>query len=128
MARTAGYARCEAGVVKTLTDLLQRQLDYAAHDGDDFLDATANARLVKNAEAYYRAMYYGAADSWNLRDTHMFETLERGPPGQGDQRQGRGLGAQLPHRRRLQDRDGPGAGRAEHRPAVPRAVRRRPPP
>jgi erythromycin esterase-like protein len=66
-----------------LIDLLRRQLDYAAHDGDDFLDATANARLVKNAEAYYRAMYYGAADSWNLRDTHMFETLERDPPRQG---------------------------------------------
>jgi erythromycin esterase-like protein len=31
---------------------------------------------VKNAEAYYRAMYYGAAESWNLRDTHMFETLQ----------------------------------------------------
>jgi protein-L-isoaspartate(D-aspartate) O-methyltransferase len=75
MARTIGYARCEAGVIKTLTDMLRRQLDYAVHDGDDFLDATANARLVKNAEAYYRAMYYAAADSWNLRDTHMFETL-----------------------------------------------------
>jgi erythromycin esterase-like protein len=76
MARSTRYARCEAGVVKTLVDLLQRRLDYAAHDGDEFLDATANARLVKNAEGYYRAMYYGAADSWNLRDTHMFETLE----------------------------------------------------
>jgi protein-L-isoaspartate(D-aspartate) O-methyltransferase len=76
MARTTGYARCEAGVVKTLVEMLQRHLHYAAHDGDDFLDATANARLVKNAEAYYRAMYYGAADSWNQRDTHMFETLE----------------------------------------------------
>jgi len=30
---------------------------------------------VKNAEAYYRVMYHGAAESWNLRDTHMFETL-----------------------------------------------------
>jgi erythromycin esterase-like protein len=84
MALSAGYSRCEAGVVKTLTDLLSRQLEYAADDGDDFLDATANARLVKNAEAYYRAMYYGAAESWNLRDTHMFETLRavlkaRGP-------------------------------------------------
>ena len=76
MARSTGYARCEAGVVKTLIDMLRRQLDYAAHDGDDFLDAAANARLVKNAEAYHRALYYGAADSWNLRDTHMFETLE----------------------------------------------------
>lgn len=47
-----------------------------AYDGGGFLDAAANARLVKNAEAYYRAMYYGAAESWNLRDTHMFETLQ----------------------------------------------------
>jgi len=75
MALTSGYARCESGVLQTLTDLLAKQLDYAAHDGDNFLDASANARLVKNAEAYYRAIYYGAAESWNRRDTHMFETL-----------------------------------------------------
>ena len=75
MALTRGYAACEEGVVKTLTEMLARQLDYTSHDGERFLDATANARLVKNAEAYYRAMYYGAAESWNLRDTHMFETL-----------------------------------------------------
>jgi protein-L-isoaspartate(D-aspartate) O-methyltransferase len=76
MALTAGYSLCEGPVVKTLTELLARQRDYVLRDGDDFLDAEANARLVKNAEAYYRAMYYGAAESWNLRDTHMFETLE----------------------------------------------------
>ncbi|HWE45116.1 MAG TPA: protein-L-isoaspartate(D-aspartate) O-methyltransferase [Caulobacteraceae bacterium] len=75
MALTAGYAECEAGVVKTLTEMLAARLNYAAHDGDSFLDASANARLVKNAEAYYRVMYYGSAESWNLRDTHMFETL-----------------------------------------------------
>jgi protein-L-isoaspartate(D-aspartate) O-methyltransferase len=84
MAQTSGYAQCEAGVVKMLGEMLNAKLEYAAHDGESFLDATANARLVKNAEAYYRAMYYGAAESWNLRDTHMFETLEavleaRGP-------------------------------------------------
>jgi erythromycin esterase-like protein len=76
MALTGGYAACEEGVVKTLRDLLGNQLEYADQDGETFLDAAANARLVKNAEAYYRAMYYGAAESWNLRDTHMFETLE----------------------------------------------------
>jgi erythromycin esterase-like protein len=76
MALSRGYRQCEAAVVKTLTEMLGRGLDYARQDGDDFLDATASARLVKNAEAYYRAMYYGAAESWNLRDTHMFETLE----------------------------------------------------
>ncbi len=75
MALTAGYGRCEQAVVQMLQDLLARRLDYATRDGESFLDAAANARLVKNAEAYYRAMYYGAAESWNLRATHMAETL-----------------------------------------------------
>jgi protein-L-isoaspartate(D-aspartate) O-methyltransferase len=75
MALTAGYSACEAGVVQMLGEMMQKKLQYAAHDGDSFLDASANARLVKSAEAYYRAMYYGSAESWNLRDTHMFETL-----------------------------------------------------
>jgi erythromycin esterase-like protein len=71
-----GYARCEVGVVQMLKDLLQKQVDCLAPECDEWLDAAANARLVKNAEAYYRAMYQGAAESWNLRDTHMFETLD----------------------------------------------------
>jgi len=75
MALTRGYSQCEAGVTRMLGEILQKELAYGAHDGEQFLDAAANARLVKNAEAYYRAMYYGAAESWNLRDTHMFETL-----------------------------------------------------
>jgi protein-L-isoaspartate(D-aspartate) O-methyltransferase len=84
MALTHGYRQCEAAVVRMLTEMLARGLDDVRQDGDELLDATASARLVKNAEAYYRAMYYGAAESWNLRDTHMFETLEalraaRGP-------------------------------------------------
>ena len=70
-----GYARCEVGVVRMLQDLLQRQVDCLAEECDEWLDAAANARLVKNAEAYYRVMYYGSAESWNLRDSHMFETL-----------------------------------------------------
>ncbi len=75
MALTAGYGRCEAGVVKMLADLLAKRLADAEDDGDLFLDASANARLIIDAEAYYRAIYYGAAKSWNLRDTDMFETL-----------------------------------------------------
>ena len=70
-----GYARCEVGVVQMLKDLLQKQVDCFAPECDDWLDAAANARLVKDAEAYYRVMYGGSAESWNLRDTHMFETL-----------------------------------------------------
>jgi protein-L-isoaspartate(D-aspartate) O-methyltransferase len=76
MALSAGYALCEKAVVQTLRELLSRRMEYARADGDHFLDAAQNARLVSNAEAYYRAMYYGSAESWNLRDSHMFETLE----------------------------------------------------
>lgn len=70
-----GYARCEVGVVQMLKDLLQHQLDCYSPECDEWLDAAANARLVKDAEAYYRVMYHGSAESWNLRDRHMFETL-----------------------------------------------------
>ncbi|HEY6047770.1 MAG TPA: erythromycin esterase family protein, partial [Sphingomicrobium sp.] len=70
-----GFARCEVGVVEMLKDLLKKQVDCFAAECDEWLDATANAKLVKDAEAYYRVMYHGSAESWNLRDTHMFETL-----------------------------------------------------
>ncbi|MFL6762649.1 MAG: erythromycin esterase family protein [Sphingomicrobium sp.] len=70
-----GFARCEVGVVQMLKDLLQKQIDCYAPECDEWLDAAANAKLVKDAEAYYRVMYHGSAESWNLRDTHMFETL-----------------------------------------------------
>jgi erythromycin esterase-like protein len=70
-----GYARCEVGVIQMLKDLLQRQVDCFGAECEEWLDAAANARLVKDAEAYYRVMYHGSAESWNLRDTHMFDTL-----------------------------------------------------
>jgi protein-L-isoaspartate(D-aspartate) O-methyltransferase len=72
---TAGYRECGHAVVAQCRALLARQLDYARHDGAEFLDAAQNARLIASAERYYRIMYYGGAESWNLRDTHMFETL-----------------------------------------------------
>lgn len=75
VALSRGYAPCEGAVVAMLREMLERELP-TRDDGDDFLDAAMNAHLVQNAEAYYRAMYYGSAESWNLRDTHMFETLE----------------------------------------------------
>lgn len=75
MALSSGYAPCETAVVQALRDLFAKKLDYAAADGERFLDASQNARLVRNAERYYRAVFYGAAESWNLRDAHMFETL-----------------------------------------------------
>lgn len=70
------YESSEAVVVQMLRDMLERQLEYAARDGERFFDAAQNARLVADAERYYRAMYYSSAGAWNLRDTHMFDTLQ----------------------------------------------------
>jgi protein-L-isoaspartate(D-aspartate) O-methyltransferase len=75
-ALTGRYPTCEAHVAHALSDLLQKRQAYAAHDGERFLDAVQNARLVTNAERYYRIMYYGSRASWNLRDEHMFNTLK----------------------------------------------------
>ncbi|MGO8908012.1 MAG: protein-L-isoaspartate(D-aspartate) O-methyltransferase, partial [Bradyrhizobium sp.] len=75
-ALTGSYPTCEPDVVRTLADLQAKRRAYAEHDGERFLDAEQNARLVANAERYYRIMYYGSRASWNLRDNHMFETLK----------------------------------------------------
>lgn len=74
-ALTDRYRSCEEDVTRMLKELLSRQARFAEHDGERFMDAVQNARLVANAEHYYRIMYYGSRASWNLRDTHMFETL-----------------------------------------------------
>jgi protein-L-isoaspartate(D-aspartate) O-methyltransferase len=58
-----------------LTELLKKRAVYTEAGRDRFLDAEQNARLVADAELYYRTMYYGSRESWNLRDSHMFETL-----------------------------------------------------
>jgi protein-L-isoaspartate(D-aspartate) O-methyltransferase len=75
-ALTGSYSTCEDEVAVVLTGLLEKRRSYAERDGERFLDAMQNARLVTNAERYYRAMYYGSRASWNLRDSHMFNTLE----------------------------------------------------
>lgn len=73
---TGGYRRCEDAVVAQCRELLQRRLDDGGHDRESLLDAAQNARLIAAAERYYRAMYHGGPESWNLRDTHMFDTLD----------------------------------------------------
>jgi erythromycin esterase-like protein len=82
---TAGYRKCEQVVIEQCRDLLQRRLEYTARDGESFLDAAQNARLIASAERYYRIMYYGGAASWNLRDRHMFDTLEHVLDARGSQ-------------------------------------------
>jgi protein-L-isoaspartate(D-aspartate) O-methyltransferase len=98
------YESSEEAVLTMLRDMLSRRLDYA-RKGERFFDAAQNAHVVADAERYYGAMYYGSATSWNLRDTHIFDTLQSllalyGPSSRGDR-----LGAQLPRRRRCRDGD-----------------------
>jgi erythromycin esterase-like protein len=70
---------CEREVIEQLIELRRRAADYASRDGrvaqDEFFFAEQNARVVLNAEKYYRSMFRGRVESWNLRDRHMAETL-----------------------------------------------------
>jgi protein-L-isoaspartate(D-aspartate) O-methyltransferase len=69
-------AGCEEEAVAMLTDLLARRMEYLARDAEGFFDAERNAKVIRDAEQYYRAMYYNSHESWNLRDQHMFDTLQ----------------------------------------------------
>jgi protein-L-isoaspartate(D-aspartate) O-methyltransferase len=73
---TQQYSDAEGEVVKQLEELLSRRIEYGKHDHDRYFDAVCNARVVANAEKYYRVMYYGTVESWNLREQHMFDTLQ----------------------------------------------------
>jgi erythromycin esterase-like protein len=71
---------CEDEVVEQLVDLRRRAAEYATRDGriaaDEYFVAEQNAQVVRNAETYYRAMFRGGTESWNVRDRHMMATLE----------------------------------------------------
>jgi erythromycin esterase-like protein len=71
---------CQQDVVNQLVELRRRAIEYARRDGllaeEEYFFAEQNARLVKNAEEYYRVMFRGHIESWNLRDRHMAETLQ----------------------------------------------------
>ncbi|HEX6315485.1 MAG TPA: erythromycin esterase family protein [Gemmatimonadaceae bacterium] len=71
---------CEREVVAQLVELRRAATEYAGRDGqvalDDLFYAEQNARLVANAERYYRAMFGSRTASWNLRDQHMADTLD----------------------------------------------------
>ncbi len=71
---------CEQEVVRQLTAMIAGADQYLAHDGmaasDELFYAQQNARVAKNAEIYYRAMFLGREESWNVRDTHMLATVD----------------------------------------------------
>ncbi len=71
---------CERQAVDQLVEMQRSVAEYTRRDGmvaeDEAFDAQQNAQTVKNAEAYYRAMFSGRVTSWNLRDQHMAQTLQ----------------------------------------------------
>jgi erythromycin esterase-like protein/predicted phosphoribosyltransferase len=86
-AQSYGYAAafgagesCEQDVIAQLVDLQGHGFDYAQRDGlagdEEFFAAQQNARTVKDAEEYYRTMFSRGVSSWNLRDSHMVDTLD----------------------------------------------------
>jgi erythromycin esterase-like protein len=86
-AQAYGYAAafdldrsCEQQAIAQLVDLRRRAVDYARRDGrmaeDEYFNAEQNARIILNAEEYYRHMFADRVSTWNLRDRHMVETLD----------------------------------------------------
>jgi len=71
---------CRDDVMRELVALRRSAAAYAHLDGataaDEFFYAEQNARVARDAEEYYRTMLDSDVSSWNLRDRHMFETLE----------------------------------------------------
>jgi erythromycin esterase-like protein len=71
---------CQDEVIAQLTEMQQRRGDYVKHDGrvaeDELFFAEQNARLVQDAERYYRMMFDEKISSWNVRDEHMTDTID----------------------------------------------------
>ncbi len=79
-AQVRGAESCEQQAVDELLELQRAAAELARRDGrvaeDRHFFAEQNARIVVDAERYYRAMFRGGAESWNLRDTHMADSLD----------------------------------------------------
>lgn len=67
---------CEDEVIQQLREMNIAARSAIGPEGDEAFYARQNARLVRNAEEYYRTMFQGRVSSWNLRDSHMVETLQ----------------------------------------------------
>lgn len=73
---TQKHEGCETEVLRNLQDLLKKRLEYSAAHEEQFFDAEQNAKLIVDAERYYRTMYYAEDNSWNQRDQHMMKVLQ----------------------------------------------------
>ena len=77
MATALVPASCEDEAIGMLQELRRKAPEYREDGREAFFNAEQNALTVRNAELYYRTMVRGGPASWNIRDTHMIETLER---------------------------------------------------
>jgi erythromycin esterase len=72
---------CEDEIIEMLKSLRSKMYVYSKKDhgnrDEDYFNAEQNAIIAKDAELYYRTMIRGDVNSWNIRDTHMMDTLER---------------------------------------------------
>lgn len=66
----------QEAVVAVLKKLFKQRLELANGHWENIFDAEQNARVVANAEEYYRSIFRGGPESWNLRDSHMYETVQ----------------------------------------------------
>lgn len=77
MATSLVPTSCEDEAVKTLVSLRRNAPAYMEDGREGYFNAEQNALVARNAELYYRTMVRGGGASWNVRDSHMQETLER---------------------------------------------------
>jgi erythromycin esterase-like protein/predicted phosphoribosyltransferase len=70
-------AGCKQEVLENLQKLLELRIKNITDNDDELFSSQQNARIIANAEAYYRSMVEADDHSWNVRDTHMMDTLDR---------------------------------------------------
>jgi erythromycin esterase-like protein len=68
---------CEDETVAVLRALKLNERQFKEDGHEAYFNAEQNALVARNAELYYRTMIRGGPSSWNVRDRHMYETLER---------------------------------------------------
>ncbi len=70
------YKDCIEETINVLVHLFQDRLTTSNGPDEEYFEALQNAHLVASAERYYRTLYSSLESSWNMRDKHMFETLQ----------------------------------------------------
>lgn len=72
--------KCERAIIEQILLLQKDRIEYLKKDGFPRIDAQfcaeQNAKIVRNAAFYYEALFTGSVNTWNLRDSHMFDTIE----------------------------------------------------